>query len=62
MEELRKADTIHNHKLAPAPTTEDDTETAGLVDSVMRKLFLDDESSKDGTAATGARYSSDSSD
>ena len=62
MEELRKADTIRNHKLAPAPATEDDTKSAGLADSVTRKLFLDDESSEDGTAATGAGYSSDSSD
>ena len=28
----------------------------------MRKLFLDDETSEDGTAATGAGYSSDSSE
>ena len=63
MEELCKADTICNHKLAPAPTTEDDTESAGLADSVMRKLFIDEESSAEGTAASaGAGYNSDSSE
>ena len=44
MEELRMAD-----KPAPAPAT---TESAGLADSSIRKLCLDDEPSKDGTAAT----------
>ena len=44
MEELRKADSIRNHKLAPAPATDNDTESAGLADSVMRKLFIDDRS------------------
>ena len=53
MGELRKADAIRNHKLAPPP------DTNGLANSVVRKLLFDDNSSKEGTPATGKGYSSD---
>jgi len=49
-------------KLAPAPATDDDTKSAGLAESIIRKLSLAEESSEDGTGATGAGYSCNSSE